>query len=55
MSARVMVQHRSAPEAAEGGLIRLFEQGDPIEIDDPNRRIHLAIGAAGLQRRRAAL
>lgn len=44
-----------SPEAAEGGSIGLVEQGDPIEIDIPYRRIHLAIDAAELQRRRAAL
>ena len=43
-----------SPEAAEGGLIGLVEQGDRIEIDIPNRRIHLAVEAAELQRRRAA-
>lgn len=43
-----------SPEAAEGGLIGLVEQGDSIEIDIPNRRIHLAVDAAELQRRRAA-
>ncbi len=43
-----------SPEAAEGGLIGLVEQGDRIEIDIPNRRIHLAVETAELQRRRAA-
>ena len=43
-----------SPEAAEGGLIGLVEQGDPIEIDIPNRRIHLAVDPAELERRRQA-
>jgi dihydroxy-acid dehydratase len=42
-----------SPEAAEGGLIGLVEQGDRIEIDIPNRRIHLAVDEAELERRRA--
>ena len=37
-----------SPEAAEGGLIGLVEKGDPIEIDIPNRRIHLAVDDAEL-------
>ena len=32
-----------SPEAAEGGLIALVEQGDTIEIDIPNRSIRLAV------------
>jgi dihydroxy-acid dehydratase len=43
-----------SPEAAEGGLIGLVQQGDRIEIDIPNRRIHLAVDEAELGRRRAA-
>ncbi|SEP13121.1 dihydroxy-acid dehydratase [Methylobacterium sp. ap11] len=43
-----------SPEAAEGGLIGLVEQGDRIEIDIPNRRIHLAVDAAEIESRRAA-
>ncbi|WP_279358991.1 dihydroxy-acid dehydratase [Methylobacterium indicum] len=43
-----------SPEAAEGGLIGLVEQGDRIEIDIPNRRIHLAVDASEIERRRAA-
>ena len=41
-----------SPEAAEGGLIALVENGDPIEIDIPNRSITLAVGTEELQRRR---
>ncbi|MBL8260630.1 MAG: dihydroxy-acid dehydratase [Candidatus Competibacteraceae bacterium] len=43
-----------SPEAAEGGTIALVEEGDPIEIDIPGRRIHLAVDDAELERRRAA-
>ena len=43
-----------SPEAAEGGLIGLVETGDRIEIDIPNRRIHLAVDDATLESRRAA-
>ena len=32
-----------SPEAAEGGLIGLVEEGDRIEIDIPDRSIHLAV------------
>ncbi|MDG4884617.1 dihydroxy-acid dehydratase [Mesorhizobium sp. WSM4884] len=44
-----------SPEAAEGGLIGLVEEGDTIEIDIPNRKIHLAVGEAELEARRAAM
>ncbi|HRX37423.1 MAG TPA: dihydroxy-acid dehydratase, partial [Aestuariivirga sp.] len=44
-----------SPEAAEGGLIGLVEQGDTIEIDIPNRRIHLAVADDVLAKRRAAM
>ena len=43
-----------SPEAAEGGLIALVEPGDRIEIDIPNRTIHLAIPEAELAQRRTA-
>ena len=43
-----------SPEAAEGGTIGLVEQGDMIEIDIPNRRIHLAVDEATLAARRTA-
>ncbi len=42
----------ASPEAASGGTIALVENGDPIEIDIPNRRIHLAVDDAELARRR---
>jgi dihydroxy-acid dehydratase len=44
-----------SPEAAEGGAIALVEEGDWIEIDIPNRHIHLAVRDEELQRRRAAM
>jgi dihydroxy-acid dehydratase len=44
-----------SPEAAEGGLIGLVEEGDLIELDIPNRRIHLAVPDAEISRRRAAM
>ncbi|WP_295045074.1 dihydroxy-acid dehydratase [uncultured Paracoccus sp.] len=42
-----------SPEAAEGGTIGLVEQGDLIQIDIPNRGIHLAVDDATLAARRA--
>ncbi|WP_126447029.1 dihydroxy-acid dehydratase [Sulfuricystis multivorans] len=44
-----------SPEAAAGGAIALIEEGDTIEIDIPNRRIHLAIEDSALERRHAAM
>ena len=41
------------PEAAMGGAIALVEDGDTIEIDIPNRRIHLSISDEQLTARRA--
>ena len=43
-----------SPEAAEGGLIGLVETGDEIEIDIPNRSIHLKVDEAVLAERRKA-
>jgi dihydroxy-acid dehydratase len=43
-----------SPEAAEGGTIGLVEEGDTIEIDIPNRTIHLAVSDEVLAQRRAA-
>ena len=43
-----------SPEAAEGGTIGLVREGDIIEIDIPNRSIHLAVGDAELAQRREA-
>jgi dihydroxy-acid dehydratase len=45
----------ASPEAAEGGAIGLVEEGDTIEIDIPNRTIHLAVSAETLQSRRQAM
>lgn len=45
----------ASPEAAEGGAIGLVEEGDTIEIDIPNRTIHLAVSAETLQSRREAM
>ncbi len=44
----------ASPEAAEGGEIGLVEPGDIIEIDIPNRTIHLAVSDEVLAARRAA-
>jgi dihydroxy-acid dehydratase len=44
-----------SPEAACGGAIALIEEGDTLEIDIPNRRIHLAISDQALAKRRAAM
>ncbi|SPL70034.1 dihydroxy-acid dehydratase [Acinetobacter stercoris] len=43
-----------SPEAAEGGAIGLVEDGDIIEIDIPNRTIHLKVDDATLAHRREA-
>lgn len=45
----------ASPEAAEGGLIGLAAEGDTIEIDIPNRRIHLAVSDQELESRRLAM
>ncbi|MBP2427799.1 dihydroxy-acid dehydratase [Bradyrhizobium elkanii] len=44
-----------SPEAAEGGLIGLVEEGDVIEFDIPNRKVNLAVDDAELKRRRGAM
>ncbi|KHF77073.1 MULTISPECIES: dihydroxy-acid dehydratase [Acinetobacter] len=41
-----------SPEAAEGGAIGLVEDGDTIQIDIPNRTIHLDIDDATMAHRR---
>jgi dihydroxy-acid dehydratase len=53
-SSGLSIGHLS-PEAAEGGLVGLVEEGDRIEIDIPNRRIHLAVTEEEIARRRAAM
>jgi dihydroxy-acid dehydratase len=45
----------ASPEAAQGGAIGLVEEGDLIEIDIPQRRIHLEVSDAVLVKRRAAM
>ena len=45
----------ASPEAAEGGAIGLIEDGDSINIDIPNRSIHLAISEEELSSRRTAM
>jgi len=44
-----------SPEAAEGGLIGLVEDGDVIEIDIPARTLNLAVSDSVLAGRRAAM
>jgi dihydroxy-acid dehydratase len=44
-----------SPEAAEGGLIGLIEDGDPIVIDIPQRLIRLDLDEATLSARRGAM
>ncbi|AMD44883.1 dihydroxy-acid dehydratase [Bordetella holmesii] len=53
-SSGLVIGHAS-PEAAEGGTIGLVEDGDIIEIDIPQRRMHLAVEDAELARRRAVM
>ena len=43
----------ASPEAAQGGTIGLVRDGDRIEIDIPNRTIHLAVPEDVLAARRA--
>jgi dihydroxy-acid dehydratase len=43
-----------SPEAADGGLIGLVRDGDIIEIDIPNRTVHLAVDDEEIAKRRAA-
>ncbi|EJF98127.1 dihydroxy-acid dehydratase [Bartonella vinsonii subsp. arupensis Pm136co] len=44
-----------SPEAAEGGAIALVEEGDIIEIDIPNRTIHLLVDDVEMIHRRAKM
>jgi dihydroxy-acid dehydratase len=44
-----------SPEAAEGGLIGLVEDGDVVEIDIPGRTLNLAVSDAVLAGRRTAM
>ena len=45
----------ASPEAAEGGAIGLVEENDIIEIDIPNRTIHLVISDEEMAHRRARM
>jgi len=42
-----------SPEAAEGGLIGLLRDGDPVRIDIPERRLEALLDEAEIARRRA--
>src|SRR5829696_2103279 len=53
-SSGLSIGHLS-PEAAEGGLIGLVEEGDLIKIDIPARSISLVVDDATLARRREAM
>jgi L-arabonate dehydrase len=44
----------TSPEAAAGGPLTVVQNGDMIELDVPNRRLHLDISDAELQARLAA-
>jgi dihydroxy-acid dehydratase len=44
-----------SPEAADGGLIALVQDGDRIVIDIPNRSISLAVSDRDLEQRRLAM
>jgi dihydroxy-acid dehydratase len=43
-----------APEAAAGGPLALVREGDMIELDVPNRRLHLDVSEQELEERRKA-
>jgi len=45
----------ASPEAAEGGAIGLVQEGDTIEIDIPNRTIHLVITDEEMAHRRGQM
>lgn len=45
----------TSPEAAEGGVIGLVEEGDVIRIDIPGREITLDVSADVLEKRRQAM
>ena len=44
----------TAPESAVGGPLALVQNGDEIELDVANRRLHLDVKDAELESRRAA-
>ena len=43
-----------SPEAAEGGLLALVEEGDAISIDIPGKQLNLEVSDKDIERRRAA-
>ena len=43
-----------SPESAVGGTLALVQEGDMIDLDVPNRRLHLDVSEAELSKRRAA-
>jgi len=43
-----------SPESAIGGALALVENGDMIELDVPQRKLHLQVSDEELERRRAA-
>ena len=53
-SSGLSIGHLS-PEAAEGGLIGLVEEGDLIKIDIPSRSISLVVDDATIAKRREAM
>lgn len=53
-SSGLVIGHAS-PEAAAGGVIALVEEGDLIEIDIPQRKMHLAVSPEQLQQRQQAM
>ncbi len=44
----------TAPEAAAGGPLALVQNGDLVELDVPNRKLHLHVSDDELEQRRAA-
>ncbi|MBI3110977.1 MAG: dihydroxy-acid dehydratase [Ignavibacteriales bacterium] len=52
-AAGTVVLHVS-PESAAGGTLALVQNGDMIELDVKNRRLHLDVSEQELQKRRAA-
>jgi dihydroxy-acid dehydratase len=53
-SSGLVIGHAS-PEAAEDGAIGLIEEGDTIDIDIPNRTIHLRVSDEELTQRRTIM
>ena len=43
-----------SPESSIGGVLGLVETGDYIALDVPNRKLHLEVERAELEKRRAA-